>query len=88
MFDNGAECVAESGGVEGVRIGGGDENAKNCDEGPEGRRMRICMWEKGYEDEQECGELGSEESRRGEWDDNEVERRWEDVTVVEDVSLR
>jgi len=85
MFDNGAECVAESGGVEGVRIEGGDENAKNCDEGPEGRRMRIYMWEKGYEDEEECEGLGSEESRRDEWDDNghEVVGCWEDVAVVE-----
>jgi len=67
MFDNGAECVAESGCVEGVGIEGGDENAKDCDEGPEGRRVRICMREEGYEDGEESGGLGSEESRRGEW---------------------
>jgi len=85
MFDSGAECVAESGSVEGVRIEGGDENAKNCDEGLEGRRVRICMREKGYEDREESEGLGSEESRRDEWDDNgnEVERCWEDVAVVE-----
>ena len=90
MFDNGAECVAGRGGVERVgveRVGveRGDENAKDCNEGPEGRRVRICMWEKGYEDREECGGLGSEESRSDEWDDNgsEVERCWEDVAVVE-----
>jgi len=85
MFYNGAECVAESRGVEGMGIEGRDENAKNCDEGPEGRRVRICMREKGYENGEECGRLGSEEGRRDEWDDNgnEVERCWEDVAVVE-----
>jgi len=85
MFYNGAECIAESGGVEGVGIEGGDENAKNCDEGSERRRVRICVSEKGYEDGEESGGLGSEESRRDEWDDdgNEVERCLEDVAVVE-----
>jgi len=54
-------------------------------EGPEGRRVRICMREKGYENGEECGGLGSEEGRRDEWDDNgnEVEHCWEDVAVVE-----
>jgi len=39
------------------------------------------MREKGYEDREESGGLGSEESRRDEWDGNgnEVERCWEDV---------
>jgi len=43
------------------------------------------MREKGYEDGEESGGLGSEEGRRDEWDDNgsEVERCWEDVAVVE-----
>ena len=43
------------------------------------------MREKGCEDREEGGVLGSEESRRNEWDDNrnEVERCWEDFTVVE-----
>ena len=40
-------------------IEGGDENTKNCDKGPEGRRVRICtcMREKGYEDGEESGGL-------------------------------
>ena len=43
------------------------------------------MREKGYKGGEEGGGLGSEESRRDEWDDNrnEVERCWKDVTVVE-----
>jgi len=38
-----------------------------------------------WESREESGELGSEESRRGEWDDNgnQVECCWEDVAVVE-----
>ena len=59
-------------------IEGGNENAQNCDEGPEGRRVRICMRDNGYEDGEQSGGLGSEESRRDEWDGNgnEVERCW------------
>ena len=47
--------------------------------------MEICMGEKGCEDREEGGGLGSEESRRVEWDDNsnEVKRCWEDVSLVE-----
>jgi len=43
--------------------------------------VRICIREKGYEDREESGGLGSEESRRDGWDGNgnEVERCWEDV---------
>ena len=66
-------------------IEGGNENAQNCDEGPEGRRVRICMRENGYEDGKESGGLELEKNRRDEWDGNgnEVERCWEDVAVVE-----
>jgi len=40
-----------------VGIEGGNEDTKNCDKGPEGRRVRICMREKGYEDGEESGGL-------------------------------
>jgi len=43
------------------------------------------MREKGYEGGEESGELGSEESRRGEWDDNGVAGRTS--PSLRDVSL-
>ena len=85
MFDNGAGCVAESGTSREWESKEEMKMLKNCDKGLEGRRVRICMREKGYEDGEESGGLRSEESRRDEWNDNgnEVERCWEDVAVVE-----
>ena len=66
-------------------IQGGDESTKNCDEGPKGRRVGVCMREKRCKDGEKSGGLGSEESRRDEWDDNrnQVERCWKDVAIVE-----
>lgn len=74
MFDKGAESVANTGSVERVRIERGDEDAVDCEEGAEGRRVGVCMREKGREDREEGGRLGSEESRRDEWNEyrNEV----------------
>ena len=48
--------------------------------------MRTCMREKGYEDREESGGQGSEESRGDEWVDNGVAGRTS--PSLRDVSLR
>jgi len=70
MVLNALRRAGASSGWEGIE--GGDKNTKNCDKGPEGRSVRICMREKGYEDGEDSGGQGSEEGRRDEWDDNGV----------------
>lgn len=50
MFDNGAEYVADAWSVERVGIKRGDECTKDCDKGPEARRLGVCMREKRFED--------------------------------------